>query len=419
MTRAFSLVCFALLSLSTLLVATERHAFAGRQSIAVLGLEVVDPSGTPTAQDTQVAKELTDGLRSRAKAGTSQYQLAPGSDKELIDQKLLNNCDNEAPACMSAIGNQLGADVMMYGRIQKDANNKGYTVTIKLLDVGRKAMMKTVPDQIPASEAQGAALQGWAKKIYARLTGESTGGTLVVHLSNADRGTILLNGEEKGSITSSTGTVSGLSEGKYHLVIESDGFRRWEKDITVSNGGTANIQADLEAGAGGIGPGPGPGPGPGGPGDTTARGSGLWKGMFVGALLVTGGGVGLAVYGNGLRSDARNALCDGGAYHNVDSTCPDMVTNPLPDTGNNSVKYWNDKGDSGKLYGRIGAGVAIAAGGFAIVALYKGFIEKTGGSASSREHAERDRGHRVRRDRMVITPVIAPSGAGATLRLDW
>jgi hypothetical protein len=82
------------------------------------------------------------------------------------------------------------------------------------------------------------------------------------------------------------------------------------------------------------------------------------------------------------------------------------------------VKYWNDKGDSGKLYGRIGAGVAIAAGGFAIVALYKGFIEKNG-AASSREHAERDRGHRVRRDRMVITPVIAPSGAGATLRLDW
>jgi hypothetical protein len=96
-----------------------------------------------------------------------------------------------------------------------------------------------------------------------------------------------------------------------------------------------------------------------------------------------------------------------------------MVTNPLPDTGNNSVKYWNDKGDNGKLYGRIGAGVAIAAGGFAIVALYKGFIEKNGGSASSREHAQRERGHRVRRDRMVITPVIAPSGAGATLRLDW
>lgn len=413
MTRAFSLVCLALLMMVT-------PAFAGRQSIAVLGLEVVDPSGTPTAQDTQVAKELTDGLRGRAKAGTGQFQLAPGSDKELIDQKLLNNCDNEAPACMSAIGNQLNADVLMYGRIQKDASSKSYQVTVKLLDVGRKAMLKTVPDQIPLSEASGAALQGWSKKIYARLTGEQSAGTLVVKLSNADRGTILLNGEEKGSITSSTGTVSGLSEGKYKLAVESDGFRRFEKDITITAGGTANIPVELERGAGGEiggGVGGGIGGGPGGPSDTTSRGSGLWKGVFVGAVLVTGGGIGLAVYGNGLRSEARDALCDGGAYNNVDSTCPAMVTNPLPATGDNSVESWNKQGDNGKLYGRIGAGVAVAAGGFALVALYKGFIEKTGTSA--REHASRNRGQRVRRDRMVITPVIAPSGAGATLRIDW
>src|SRR4051812_46752743 len=141
MTRALSLVCLALL----MVVGSTSMAFA-RPSVAVLGLEVSDPSGTPTAQDTHVAKELTDGLRGRAKAGTSQYQLAPGSDKELIDEKLLNNCDTEAKECMSAIGNQLGADILMYGKISKDA--KGYTVVIKVLDVAKKQPLKNTIENI-------------------------------------------------------------------------------------------------------------------------------------------------------------------------------------------------------------------------------------------------------------------------------
>ena len=61
-----------------------------KDTIAVLGLEVIDAHGTPTVQDTQVAKDLTEGLRARAKAGTGPFQLAAGSDKELADLKLLD-----------------------------------------------------------------------------------------------------------------------------------------------------------------------------------------------------------------------------------------------------------------------------------------------------------------------------------------
>ena len=173
MSRALSLTCTALV-----LLGLGGSAFAAKPSIAVLGLEVVDLNGTPTPADTQAAKELSDGLRARAKAGTGPYQLAPGSDKELIDQKLLNNCDDEKPSCMSAIGNQLGADILMFGRLEKQGRQ--YQVSMKVLDVGRKTVLKTSSDMIPVGEASGAALQGWAKKIYAKLTGESAGGTIVV-----------------------------------------------------------------------------------------------------------------------------------------------------------------------------------------------------------------------------------------------
>jgi hypothetical protein len=412
MTRALSLVCLALVLVGT----AASSAIAGpRKAIAVLGLEVVDPSGTPTAQDTQFGKDLTDALRGRANAGTGQYQLAPGSDKELIDQKLLNNCDTEAAACMSAIGNQLGADFLMYGTIKKDGSNKAYQVTLKFLDVGRKQMLKTTVDPVPLNETTGAALQGWAKKLYAKLTGEASGGTLVVR-SNAERGTILINGEEKGSITSSSGTVS-LPEGKYKVVVESDGYRRWEKDVTITNGQTANLSAELEKGEGGgggeIGPGPGPGPGPGGgPEGGVSRGSSTWKVMFVGAVLAAGGGVGVAFYGKSKIDDATTELCRGGGYPNNPSCVP--ATGPMLDQA--GVDHWNSYGDSGRTINAIGIGAAVVGGGFAVIAFYKGFIAKTPSSTSS-EHASR--GHRVHRDRFVLTPVVSKDGGGATLRLDW
>src|SRR4051812_36981721 len=99
MTRALLLIFVALLILGS-------AAFAGNKpKIAVLGIEVV--GGEVTTADAQIAKELTEALRGRAKVGTGPYEMAPGSDKELIDEKLLKNCDTEAPACMASIGGDL------------------------------------------------------------------------------------------------------------------------------------------------------------------------------------------------------------------------------------------------------------------------------------------------------------------------
>lgn len=60
MFRALSLTCLALV-----MVASGARAAMAKDTIAVLGLEVIDPNGTPTMQDTQVAKDLTEGLRAR------------------------------------------------------------------------------------------------------------------------------------------------------------------------------------------------------------------------------------------------------------------------------------------------------------------------------------------------------------------
>jgi hypothetical protein len=417
MIRALSLSCMALL----LVGLTGSVAFAGKPSIAVLGLEVIDQAGTPTAADTQVAKELSDGLRARAKAGTGPYQLAPGSDKELIDQKLLNNCDNEAPSCMSSIGNQLGAEILMFGRLEKQG--KQYQVTLKVLDVGRKAVLKSSSDMIPMADANGATLQGWAKKMYGRLTGESSGSTLIVKLANAERGTILIDGEPKGTITNGSGQVS-LTEGKYRVTVESEGFRRWEKDVSLSGSQTLPVELERSSGGGGIGVGGGFGGGGDGRVDGPKRGSTTWKGAAIAAVVVSGGGIAIGLYGNSQRFDARDKLCKSGIYNPempteknkvIDASCPKPSAAAESDRlTKQQIDDLNAQGTRGKWMGRIGAGVAIGAGGFALYAIYRGFVEKQ--PASSERNV---RGRRVTRDRFVVTPIVSPDGGGATLRLDW
>ena len=135
---------------------------AGKRSVAVLGLDGGD----------HVARDLTEGLRARAKVGIGPLQLAPGSDKELTDEKILHNCESEAPACMAQIGDDLGADVLVYGQLS--AQRAGYQIVLRRFDVHRKLVERALTDFISTSESDGAALQGRAKQLWVKLTDDES-----------------------------------------------------------------------------------------------------------------------------------------------------------------------------------------------------------------------------------------------------
>ena len=398
MIRALTLTCLALV-----MVAAGSKAAMAKDTIAVLGLEVIDPNGTPTVQDTQVAKDLTEGLRARAKAGTGPYQLAAGSDKELADVKLLNSCD-EGTGCMAAIGNQMGAAVLMYGKLEKQKG--AYQVTMKLLDVRRKALEKSSTDIIPLSQASNSTeLQGWAKKIYGKLTGETSTGIVAVRLKNADHGTILINGEEKGNITNGSGQVPNLAEGKYRLAIESEGFHRYEQDITVTAGQTTNIPVDLDkSGDTVITPPPPPPPGGGGP---EGEQSHLWRNVAIGGGAATVGlGAGFAIYWSKLSSTGKYP---GGGIFDYGEKCTTHM-GMLDAAAPSECK----SGSSDKTMTYVFGITSVVALGVTAIALVK---TVTSHGNSSTEHAER--GHRVHKPEIIVTPVISPTGGGATLQFDW
>jgi hypothetical protein len=92
-------------------------------SLDVLGIEVI---GAFNATSARWAKDLTSELVAAAREYDAIKMGAAGT-KHLVDEKLMMNCQNEAPPCMAGIAKNHGVDRLVYGRID------GTKVTIKLI----------------------------------------------------------------------------------------------------------------------------------------------------------------------------------------------------------------------------------------------------------------------------------------------
>jgi hypothetical protein len=392
-------------------------AFAGKPTIAVLGLEVFDPTGQIDQTSTAVAKDLTDALRSHAKMPSGPYAFQPGSEKELIDEKLIKNCDNEAIPCMSEIGKGLGADFLVYGRVEKRPD--GYTVTINLLNVAKKKFERArSPFMIKATEKDAQSIAAAAKKVYNDLTGQTEMGTLVVR-ANADRGVVFIDKQQKGTLSSGSATITQLPEGRYTLEVEADGFRRsTETTVTIRSGETTTIPVQLTedkgAGPGPTGPDVGTGTGSGGEIGHTGtvsdggNNSGWKKLAIVGGVATVGFGVGFGITWSALKKT-------GGGFPSYGDYCTDDGKGGFIPTHGASQSDCDHGSRNKNLTYVTGIGLGIA-GGFTLFALYKAYISKderppVGSTMVGRRSKPKKT--------LVVTPVISPDGGGATLQLDW
>lgn len=418
MTRVLSSACgvLAMLGLLGLLVPGGRAWAGPKPTIAILGLEVYDNGSGIDPETTKAAKELTAALRDRAKAGTGPYAPAPGGDKELIDEKLLNNCDTEAPVCMAAIGTELVTDLLMYGKIEKSSQNAQptYKVSIKLLYVSRKQLASSTVETLPLAESTGVRAQTHAKNWYAKLVGVTTGGTVVVK-ANLDRGTVLIDDEAKGNLASGTLTLSGVPEGRHTLAIEAKDYQRYETSITVHTGETLSHNATLvEMSKLPLTPSAQP---------ITVEGtvaakpaSSVWKPVFYGTAGVDAALIGLTLYefyqSHSKADDIKIVRDDQRPLTNSD--CGTASAARMGHYESLSHEFH----DACKAYSRYTIGVVVSSVvGAAVVGTFiMAFIR-------DRDHTETQsqtsiRGHKKRRE-LAITPIVTPDGGGATLRIDW
>ncbi|MBK9032562.1 MAG: hypothetical protein IPL61_14830 [Myxococcales bacterium] len=368
-----------------------------KPSIAILGLEVVEESDTPDAKAAQYAEVLTDALRARARLSSGPFVLAAGSDKSLVEMKLLSGCDNEANACMAGIGVELAADRLIYGHIQKSGAN--YQISLKLLNVSTKSIERTTSDLAPAGDDSSGQITALGKKLYAKITGVSNQGTLIIK-ANVERGEVFLDGERKAGLSGGTARIEGLAAGDYKLKIETDCYLAHEGTVTVEGGKDVKEEIELEKNAlsncgGGGGGGGGGHIIAGGVSDDDRPGGGS-RALFWVSTGVAAAGAGFWIYNwrvmentfsdNGVDKAGAEAACPGAPY------C--------------------DKVESASRNTYIG-GAVLAVGAVAgAYFFYKGYLAPA-------KRRERPLNARAPRREILIAPTVSAKQVGGVVRIEF
>ncbi|MBA3501667.1 MAG: carboxypeptidase-like regulatory domain-containing protein [Myxococcota bacterium] len=410
---------------------------ADKQKIAVLGLEaVVGANGQIDPADTKFAKELTAELRARAN-NSKNFSLTK-DQRELVDEKLMNNCASEQAQCMGPIGASMGADVLLFGKV---ANAKGgYKVSLTLVDVRKKTVIGTDPNStITTADTKNPNLGSWVREHYKKLTGEGGDGVLIITAVGANAGRILVNGDTRDTLKSGRAEVS-LPEGRYRIGVEADGFKLWEQEgVTVSSDKPTELKPDLVRSK----PVDVVDPGNNTTEPTTTgtenlisregtvspkKSKTMWKvaaGVGLGGAAIAGG---FWIYSyTKVDSFSSEKVPTGVRFENasVKDVTPEHCSDdfkpiePGNMTHEANAKSINDKFDTAcKHASRTKWLVPTTIG---LAALGAGALIYLMVSSDSTESAPAGTtGRRAKKKRnLIVTPVVTPDNTGATLRFDW
>jgi hypothetical protein len=418
MTRALSSTCRTLaawVAAAVVVAGGGAVAHAAKQKVAVLTLEVVD---NPDPDHLKLARTLSAELRERVR-NSADFTLV-GGDKDLVEEKLMNGCANEAPVCMAPIGARLDAELLLYGRMSKSP--KGFQITLRLLRVANRQYVNTWPEDIPQKKLLDEP-KTVAKLAFSKLMPNQSG-TLVVKIANVDRATLYVDGKPEGTLASGLYT-STLPPGSYKLWIEAaeKGWMRYEERITVRAGDTTNVSAELtrikatplEEPARDKKP----------TNELTHETSGTvsqqpprhtgWKVLAAGGLVTAGvaGGVWVWSYAKPI-SDYQNLL---DKHQGATAGGTELDSRDCSKTADADSMHREEFKDAcrARTYTKIAAPITIAAGLVGAGALIYLLLKDDKAS----EQRPAGAGRRTARRSLAVTPVVTPDGAGATVRFDW
>jgi hypothetical protein len=224
-------------------LAPSMRADATRPKIAVLGIEARDATDTRSRQRSAgLARTLTAELRARADA--NGYELVQGAVKDLIELKLLSDCIDENPTCMTVVARQLGADVLVYGHLERQRGS--YSVSLYRLETATHTVRALDVPKVTAATDEG------MRKVAAAVV---LGAAVDVPIAEPPRllvktsvpATIYVNGVPRGSTADDQPlTVNDLSAGTTHLAVEAPGTKRWDNAIDVQPHGKTEVTVTLE-----------------------------------------------------------------------------------------------------------------------------------------------------------------------------
>jgi hypothetical protein len=378
-------------------------ADAARQRLAVLGIEPRSDDPHARQRTAVLARALTDELRARAL--DTGLELAPGSQKDLVELKLLTSCIDEAPACMATIGHQLGADIVIYGHLDKQRS--GYVVSLNRLEVATRTVRALdTPKTVIATE------DGMRKIAAATLTSPAIeaapgeGNRLVV--STSVPATVAVNGIARGTTGADQPlAVNDLPAGPATVTVEAPGYRRYEGQVAVAARGRTDLTVRLER----AGAAPAPAPEPEAP-VVAERPGKTARVMFWTTLVATGVGVtaftitGLQVRSIEQEQDSAIAAW-GDGYKTNGVQFPNDACAEARNDGYQKLIDVCDRGQRMATVTNVLIGVTAAAAVASAIFYWRGYLASGNPEPAAVAHGP------------VIAPELYKSGAGVGATIEF
>lgn len=184
----------------------------------------------------KIALSLEAALRTAGTKKSATYRSTT-TRKQLVGALVAADCMITQDDCPVAAGTKLGVDYMLVGTIE--SRGKLFILELEVIHVQTGKRVRSLREHAPMSTTAAK----WARTIFARVIDDATG-ELVIS-SNAERGTVLVDGKAVTELFQRRATVTGLSLGTHAIEIRADGYKPYTDEVSVD--GPTKLSVLLEA----------------------------------------------------------------------------------------------------------------------------------------------------------------------------
>ncbi len=344
---------------------------------------------------------LTGALRSRVR-GAQGFSLSETTVTLSMLTAALKCPRVPDAACLVKIGDQLKADRFIWGTMQKAPGNM-VKVDLRLWARGKPEVVASDAYTDNLKDQNDERLQRVAQRLFDRLSGASSGGSLVIHAGDAG-GLVMVDGQRRGTLDKGEATVE-VPSGVHAVEVRVPGYTWAKESVTITAGKEARLNVTLvpEGGAaGGLATSTGP----------SGRKIAGWVAVGIGAALLVTSGIEAISWAN-KKSSAENGF-DPNLYGG--KPCFPLFRNPAsPDpkavaAAADLCKKDDDLKQTSTLAYVFGAAGAVATG----VGIYL-LITDGGGSEKPAPKFE-DRAARNAGPTVRLVPSVTPTVQGLLLQ---
>jgi hypothetical protein len=267
---AFSLlVATALVGPMSVGTAQAEPPSAKAQPVYVLSIQTDDADDQADA--------LTQAMRWRVRQAQGWSLLESPQSFEMLSIAL--KCPARPDAgCLQRIGDQLHADRYVWGTMVKRPAGQ-VTADVHMWTRGKGDLDVAEPYSDNLKDASDESLRSIATRLFAKLTGGVSGGTVMIH-AGSGKGAVLVDGVERGALDGGSARVD-VPTGSHTFTVKVPGFEAQPQTATVAMSGDQEMNFTLTPIHA-----PPPEPTTGGP---SARKVGEWTAIGVGGALMAAG----------------------------------------------------------------------------------------------------------------------------------